>query len=133
MAIGALHKRVLRLLGRAAEYPCTHCGGPAYDWATIHGKSGHDLQSDYMPLCRSCHVIYDVDARHNPESMAKWRAGVVKLSDAEAAGLYARNLAGEMQKSLAHEAGVHPSVLSRRFAELAARSGSPGRPVGPVA
>ena len=52
------HNIVKRAKGRAADYPCEHCGGTALDWATIHGTDGLAVD-DYMPLCRPCHRQYD--------------------------------------------------------------------------
>jgi hypothetical protein len=35
----------------------------AADWARIHTEDGADIWADYVPLCRSCHMRYDRDAR----------------------------------------------------------------------
>lgn len=53
-----VHHRVYRARGPAASYDCEHCGGPALDWAWLHGKDGMS-PDDFMPLCRKCHVAYD--------------------------------------------------------------------------
>ena len=66
----ALHDRLGRLLGAAAEYP-RHgdCGRPAAQWAYDHGDP--DEREDptgfysvdpnhYMPLCASCHKRLDL-------------------------------------------------------------------------
>jgi hypothetical protein len=48
--------------GKAAAYPCAHCTGRANDWATAHGSCPeHDIQRGYVPLCRSCHRVYDLN------------------------------------------------------------------------
>jgi hypothetical protein len=68
------HRRIRKLRGRAAEYPCIDdCGKQAMDWSQIHGTDGMDLENDYVPRCRRCHLHYDKEARLNPESLAKWR------------------------------------------------------------
>lgn len=51
------------------------CQGQAREWAQIHGTSGLDFLNDYVPLCRSCHIRYDSDARLNPDSRSRWLAG----------------------------------------------------------
>jgi hypothetical protein len=37
----------------------------------IHGADGYDPWADYVPLCRSCHLLYDHDARYAPEKQAE--------------------------------------------------------------
>lgn len=64
------HKRVTRRRGRADAQWCTTCGGPAREWAYIHGspveqiddKTGKPYSADvddYMPMCAPCHRHYD--------------------------------------------------------------------------
>ena len=62
------HERVYFLRGKAREYTCRHCGGPAaewaYDWMDPHSiKDEHGTYSldvdRYMPLCRPCHIRMD--------------------------------------------------------------------------
>ena len=46
--------------------------------------SGLDLENDYVPRCRSCHIKYDDEARRNEESMSRWREGVEQYWTPEA-------------------------------------------------
>lgn len=70
------HKRLRRVCGSAARHLCEGgCQGRARDWAQIHGTSGLDFLADYVPLCRSCHIQYDSDARLNMDSRSRWLAG----------------------------------------------------------
>jgi hypothetical protein len=55
----ALHLRLKRLRGKAKEYGCVDCDGPALEWSQIHDTSGLDLWEHYEPRCRSCHINYD--------------------------------------------------------------------------
>lgn len=63
------HTRVVRLWGKAAQYPCVSCGGPAEEWA-YDGADPDELVGGqgcctelryspdpefYMPLCKPCH------------------------------------------------------------------------------
>lgn len=61
----ARHYRVKKLRGKAAEYACVDCGGPATDWATIHGTDGSDPFSHYQPMCHPDHNRYDLCGRVN--------------------------------------------------------------------
>lgn len=72
----SMHRRVSKERGRAAAHDCSapDCSALAKDWAQIHGSDGLNVHDDYMPMCRSCHIRYDYDARWNPESLARWRA-----------------------------------------------------------
>ena len=47
---------------------CTHCGkfGRGIEWANISGKYQRDT-SDWMGLCRRCHVRYDHKFPKRPE------------------------------------------------------------------
>ena len=72
----AAHRRLRRAKGSARQYACTHCAErQALQWAFIHGSPGekpagvqrngrphgpYSLNPDeYMPLCASCHKLYD--------------------------------------------------------------------------
>lgn len=70
----AVHYRLRQRLGRAADHRCEHCEDPAAEWAYDHDdpsektdrKTGmaYSLDADrYMPLCRSCHKVFDNAAR----------------------------------------------------------------------
>lgn len=54
----AFHLRLYRTRGR--PFPCSVCGtmqARAYDWANLTGR--YEDQSDYAPMCRSCHWKLD--------------------------------------------------------------------------
>lgn len=59
----ALHRRVYTALGKA-----DHCSFDKshkhwrFEWANISHEYHHEL-SDWMPLCPSCHRIYDLNAK----------------------------------------------------------------------
>lgn len=55
---GQMHERVRITRGPASNYTCEDCDDEARDWAQLHDTSGTD-ESDYVPLCRSCHLGYD--------------------------------------------------------------------------
>jgi hypothetical protein len=71
-AIGysGLHDRLRKSLGSASRYACRHCSGRAEEWAYDHAdpQARHDPRTGlpyspdagrYMPLCKSCHQIFD--------------------------------------------------------------------------
>jgi hypothetical protein len=90
----ALHQRVQKFRGKASEHPCEHCKThQAREWATIHGRAGTAI-SDYIPLCKKCHVAYDRETR--------WR----KLTAEQVVEIRTRRAAGAMVKDLAAEYGV---------------------------
>lgn len=55
----ARHNHVRKVRGKAAEYSCVDCGGPARHWSSVHDTSGLDIWNDYQPRCVRCHHIYD--------------------------------------------------------------------------
>ena len=62
----ARHDRVRRARGKATEYRCVRCSAQAVNWAWIHGEDPADLDS-YMPMCRACHMKYDLGPERYPE------------------------------------------------------------------
>ncbi len=92
----ALHNRVYRRRGKASC--CEQCGaqGRKYEWAMKHGTDGTGVM-DYVSLCKPCHRLYDL--------------GRLTLGQREE--IARRVSAGESQKSVAAEFGIHPSVISR--------------------
>lgn len=60
VSYGGLHLWVRRNLGTPSK--CEHCGTtrskPYFDWASKSRKYTRDL-SDWIRLCRPCHMIYD--------------------------------------------------------------------------
>jgi hypothetical protein len=65
----AMHERIYRMYGPAADHACQRCGGPATDWAYDHadpnerrevGKGPYSTDpAHYMALCHSCHMKLD--------------------------------------------------------------------------
>ena len=67
----AMHQRLRNTFGSARDYLCD-CGNPAEDWAYQH-SADDELRSpdgttpyssdpaDYMPMCRPCHVQFDME------------------------------------------------------------------------
>ena len=72
----AVHDRVKRALGRAADFPCVDCGCDAKQWSydraddrerVQHGLSVNAIPystdlSRYQPRCIPCHKRFDLDA-----------------------------------------------------------------------
>src|SRR5690606_19147661 len=72
----SIHKRLSVHFGRASEYECVHCAGPAREWA--YTQDDEDVRYDvvngytmayslkpeyYMPLCSGCHRTFDAEHR----------------------------------------------------------------------
>lgn len=55
----SFHRRLRKARGSSTNYPCVQCGKPAVNWAWVHGEDPADFNS-YVPMCRSCHVRYDM-------------------------------------------------------------------------
>ena len=72
----AAHERVRRRYGSATEHQCIQCGAQARDWAYNHmaevelvdedGMVYSGEPTDYMPLCRSCHLYFDRGVNDGP-------------------------------------------------------------------
>ena len=76
----AIHQRLNKT--PAKDQLCVDCGDQAKDWSRVTGSPG-DVIEDYDPRCRSCHTLYDYDARWgDPEYRAnqteKQRAKALK-------------------------------------------------------
>lgn len=78
----AVHARLRKDCGVAADYACRHCGAVAADWAydnedpderLSHGGLWFSVkgQDHYLPLCRSCHRTFDVEWRVRRDSGAE--------------------------------------------------------------
>lgn len=64
----AAHMRVRSARGPAKHQMCRHCGRAASDWAYSHDDPDALVSEQgeysanpafYLPLCRSCHVLFD--------------------------------------------------------------------------
>lgn len=84
----ARHRRLHRARGPASLHHCVRhleagLHKQAFDWAQLHTEDGMDVWADYVPLCRSCHIRYDADARPiTPEHQAR-RSAAMRRSWAE--------------------------------------------------
>ena len=94
--------------GPAWKQICGHCGKPAADWATIHGQSG-ERADDYMPLCRSCHHLYDGRTVNSPTGEAHPAA---KLTESSVREIRTRAAALERGADLARAYGVSQNTIS---------------------
>lgn len=66
------HKLIRAARGKARDQVCIHCGGQAAQWSKIRGTDGTDVWAHYRPMCRSCHMQYDLGGRTNsPEATQK--------------------------------------------------------------
>lgn len=62
------HKRIMKLRGKASDYPCVRCHGDAAEWAYLHtdpqvkrdatGSYSTDPEH-YAPMCVRCHRRFD--------------------------------------------------------------------------
>jgi hypothetical protein len=72
----AVHTRVVKVRGPAADHPCADCGAPARHWSYI-GRVGFSLSvGDYEPRCCSCHQYYDL--AHHAQKTVKQDGGFGK-------------------------------------------------------
>lgn len=53
------HWHIRKAKGSASQYQCSNCDAQARDWAQIHDTDGTNPQTDFMPMCRKCHIAYD--------------------------------------------------------------------------
>ena len=66
------HELIRQNFGKATEYECIQCDGPASEWAWQHGENPRLLVS-YEPMCYVCHRLYDP----TPEKSAKLSASLI--------------------------------------------------------
>lgn len=111
------HSRVYRTRGPASAYGCynrelglRNCISQVYDWSQLHGTDGLDPLLDYYPLCRSCHMTYDVDARPGLQGSKHGRA---VLTEEIVLACRRRNTAGESRQALAREFKISCRTMSR--------------------
>ena len=67
------HWRLHQARGKAKNHDCASCAEDgirkrALDWAQVHGETGDDPWTDYLPLCRSCHIRYDKSGHRMPHT-----------------------------------------------------------------
>jgi NUMOD3 motif len=61
MTYTAVHQRLRAKYGSASTYLCEGCcGSAARHWARVHGTQGEEIFKDYVPMCASCHMKYDM-------------------------------------------------------------------------
>lgn len=75
-----VHWRMRKANGPASNKRCQHCDSTASDWAYDHGDPDEKLsaeglqystkQNHYIPLCRSCHINFDINWRKNQGAAA---------------------------------------------------------------
>ncbi len=81
-----IHELLKGARGVARNYKCIQCEDPAREWAWQRGEDPN-LISSYEPMCRSCHLLYDLTtewitairksltgskrANHTPETKVK--------------------------------------------------------------
>lgn len=53
------HRRIRSELGQAAEQTCVSCGRQALDWAFSQPTGFSEDPSQYVAMCRSCHILLD--------------------------------------------------------------------------
>ena len=67
ISYNSIHAWVVRKKGRANSHKCLHCNKQAFEWCNkyhIYKK----ILNDYIPLCRSCHRIYDYKYNLKPDN-----------------------------------------------------------------
>jgi len=101
-----MHKQVRKLRGPASAQLCVRCEGKARHWAQLHTEDGLDPWADYVPLCMSCHQIYDrVNVGH--QQTAETREKI-------ASAARGRTLSPEHKEALINSRkGMHVSEVTR--------------------
>lgn len=107
----ARHRMIRSECGAAWNYQCTHCGGQAEDWATIHDRDGESV-ADYMPLCKSCHHKYDGLVANLPAPRSGQDHPMAKLNDSLVREIRARAANGEPRRDLAGAFGVSLETIT---------------------
>ena len=68
MTYQAWHKRLRKLRGAATDHLCAFCTAWAHDWAFLGISGSYSThETDYVPLCRTCHVQKDDNKRKERE------------------------------------------------------------------
>jgi hypothetical protein len=122
----ALHRRIRKLRGHASGHTCVDCPEPALDWSQVHGTDGTDLEKDFEPRCRSCHVRYDADARLNEESQRRWKAGVEAHWTPERRAARGKQTAGAWTAERKKAHGKRIRELARQRRQARAPAADPG-------
>jgi hypothetical protein len=75
------HEAVFEARGKASDYPCAKCGGPARDWSydyqdpeqLVEDRHPYSLDVDhYLPMCRLCHRRHEIES--DPRVLEAFRA-----------------------------------------------------------
>jgi hypothetical protein len=112
-----LHIKLREQRGPASNHTCTDCGGQARDWSQVHGTSGQDLEADYVPRCRKCHIAYDGSGHRTPHTEA-----TKQLLSQKNRGYQHTPEAIEKIRAASLRNGISPQA---RAARLAAQYGQP--------
>ena len=120
----AKHARVRRRRGLASTHECVRCledgkHRQANDWAMVHGETGDDVWADYVPMCHSCHMIYDgvKPPSLSPEARARQIAAITgKPKSAEARAKMSKSHKG-VPLSAEHRASLTRAQQARRTRE----------------
>lgn len=97
------HNLVRKTKGKAAEHACVQCGKPAREWALSRERQEEGMvwspnPDDYSPMCRSCHVLYDIpeDRRKDVAAMRGHLGGTAlaarRAADPEWAAKFAERM-----------------------------------------
>ncbi len=105
----AIHRRVESRRGKASDYPCWSCWeddvvAVASDWARVHGTNGLDPWSDYIPLCRKCHMRYDEHVYN--------RRRQAKLTDDSVVEIVRMRRSGIKRAAVASTFGISKEMVS---------------------
>ena len=101
---------------------CEECGQPAHtEYALIHGRVPSRTRSDYMELCRKCHMHYDLSGERGPRAKLAW-VQVEEIRRLAAAGRSYALLAGDYGVS---KSAIGAIVRHRTWAS-GAGSSAPG-------
>jgi hypothetical protein len=121
----AIHQRLPRVKGRAADHPCAECGGNAKQWSYDHadpdertsefGPYSTDLDR-YIPRCVPCHKTLDLEV--NPP----------KRSPVDLDEVRRLHAAGVRVAAMARQLGVGRERVNYALTELGLPRFGPGSP-----
>lgn len=125
----AIHKRIFRERGKATQYACVDCAGPAREWSyngedpnEITGTVGRfklpyslDL-AHYEPRCTPCHRNFDNAIRYAQGRMPTnrgERAGGAKFTMAQVIAMRDQDSAGVPRSEIEKQFSISQSYLAR--------------------